>query len=341
MADHWMGSEKTASSASGRGAPPCTSINLHSEDVEEAVAGVGEVFHPHELTRVGAGSGFHADLKAVVAGSMVSGQLRYNNNTDLYCPTIDGYHVNIPMSGRLLSESGGEQTAVEQGNAVVYSTGSDARILTPRTSQLHVFAMKLDRSTMQTAIQDLLDRPVSRPVQLHGGLDLTTVNGRAWRRLVLDTYRSQIEGTFMANPLLAAPLTYSIAVGLLNLTEHQYAEELTRPAMRTAPAPINEAVEYITAHAAMPLSPELIAREVGVGVRALQRGFREYLDTTPIEFIRNARMKRAHEDLMAADAETDTVSGIASRWGFYHYGRFSQEYRRIYGVSPSQTLRSA
>ncbi|MBC2637867.1 MULTISPECIES: AraC family transcriptional regulator [unclassified Rhodococcus (in: high G+C Gram-positive bacteria)] len=340
MPDHWRGPEQTVPAATRHGAPPCTSINLHSEDVEEAVAGVGEVFHPHELTRVGAAGGFHADLKAVVAGSMVTGQLRYNNNTDLYCPSIDGYHVNIPMSGRLLSESVGEQTTVEQGNAVVYSTGADARILTPRTSQLHVFAMKLDRSTMQIAIQDLLDRPVSQPVQLHGGVDLTTVNGHAWRRLVLDTYRSQIEGTFMANPLLAAPLTYSIAVGLLNLTGHQYADELSRPALRSAPAPINEAVEFINAHTAMPLSPELVARKVGLGVRALQRGFRDHLDTTPIEFIRNARMKRAHEDLMHADAEVDTVSGIASRWGFYHYGRFSHEYRRIYGVSPSQTLRS-
>ncbi|ANS32526.1 transcriptional regulator, AraC family (plasmid) [Rhodococcus opacus] len=336
-----MGPKKTVSSAARRGAPPCTSIDLHSEDVEEAIAGVGEVFHPHELTRVGASSGFHADLKAVVTGSMVTGQLSYNNDTDLYCPSIEGYHVNIPMSGQLLSVSVGEQTAVEQGNAVVYSMGADARILTPRTSQLHVFAMKLDHSTVQTALQDLLDRPASQPVRLHGGLDLTTANGRAWRRLVLDTYLSQLEGSFMANPLVAEPLTYSIVVGLLSLGAHQYTEELARPALLASRGPIHQAVEFINAHPELPLTPEVIAREVGLSVRTLQRGFREHLDATPMEYLRNARMKGAHADLVRADPESDTVAGIASLWGFFHYGRFSQEYRRMYGVSPSRTLRFA
>lgn len=317
----------------------CTPIVLHSEDVEEAIAGVGEVFHPHELTRVGVGANFHADLDAVVTGAMTTGQLRYYSNTDLYCPTIGGYHVNIPLSGQLLSASTGQQTIVDQGNAVVYGTGADARIITPPTSQLNLFAMKLDRSVVQTTLQDLLDRPVSQPVRLDGGIDLTSPNGRAWRGLLLGTHKSRIEGSFMTNPRLIEPLTYSIAAGLLLLTEHQFSEELARPASLAAPGPIHRAIEYINAHAADPLTATFLAHEVGLSVRALQRGFREYLESTPMEYIRNARLRGAHEDLVHADAETTTVAGIAGQWGFSHYGRFSQDYRRMYGTSPSHTLR--
>lgn len=329
----------TASYISRGSDPSSAPILLHSGDVEEATAGVGQVFHPHELTRVAAVSRFEADLKAVVTGPMVAGQLRYNSNSDLLCPAIEGYHVNIPLSGRLLSESNGEQTIVEENSAVVYQTGTDARILTPPNSRLNMFAMKLDRAAVHAALQDLLGRPVTEPVRIHGGLDLAGIDGNAWRTLVLNTYQSQIAGSMMANPMMAQPLTYSIVVGLLSLTDHQYSVDLASPAALTAPATIRHAVEYINAHAALPLTPADIAREVGLSVRALHRGFREFMDASPMEYLRGVRMKRAHEDLAGAQHDTETVAGIAARWGFFHYGRFSREYRQMYGVSPSQTLR--
>jgi transcriptional regulator GlxA family with amidase domain len=54
--------------------------------------------------------------------------------------------------------------------------------------------------------------------------------------------------------------------------------------------------------------------------------------------VRDVRMRRAHEDLTNA-GENVTVSQIASRWGFFEFGRFAGQYRKIYGETPSQTLR--
>ena len=48
------------------------------------------------------------------------------------------------------------------------------------------------------------------------------------------------------------------------------------------------------------------------------------------------RAKRAGVELLVAD---DTVTAIATRWGFLHQGRFVATYRRVYGRTPGQTLR--
>ena len=40
----------------------------------------------------------------------------------------------------------------------------------------------------------------------------------------------------------------------------------------------------------------------------------------------------------AAGSPLHNVSAIASRWGFFHLGRFAQSYRARYGELPSQTL---
>jgi transcriptional regulator GlxA family with amidase domain len=72
--------------------------------------------------------------------------------------------------------------------------------------------------------------------------------------------------------------------------------------------------------------------------RAVQYMFRRHLDTTPMAYLRRIRLDRAHRDLLAADPSHDTVSAIATRWGFAHTGRFSQVYRAEFGESPSVTL---
>ncbi|MGC4792182.1 helix-turn-helix transcriptional regulator [Micromonospora sp. DT178] len=64
-------------------------------------------------------------------------------------------------------------------------------------------------------------------------------------------------------------------------------------------------------------------------------------DTTPMRYVRQIRLERAHRDLQAADPSTGvTVTMIARRWGFTHLGRFSTDYRAAYGSSPSHTLRT-
>jgi AraC family ethanolamine operon transcriptional activator len=50
------------------------------------------------------------------------------------------------------------------------------------------------------------------------------------------------------------------------------------------------------------------------------------------------RLSQARRALLCADAELVTVTEIATCFGFVELGRFSVEYRRMFGESPSQTL---
>jgi AraC-like DNA-binding protein len=64
------------------------------------------------------------------------------------------------------------------------------------------------------------------------------------------------------------------------------------------------------------------------------------VDTTPLAYLRSVRMERAHRELQSADqSEGVSVAGVAAKWGFTHLGRFAIDYRRRFGIYPSQTLR--
>lgn len=105
------------------------------------------------------------------------------------------------------------------------------------------------------------------------------------------------------------------------------------------PVLLRRAVDFIQANASNDIALADIADAVHVSSRAVQYMFRRHLDTTPLQYVRRLRLARAHTDLVAGNPLDDTVSAIATRWGFAHTGRFAVQYRQNYGQSPHETLR--
>ena len=50
---------------------------------------------------------------------------------------------------------------------------------------------------------------------------------------------------------------------------------------------------------------------MGLSVRALDKGFHRYVGTPPMAYLRQVRMARAHEELLASDPERTTASAVA------------------------------
>ena len=132
-----------------------------------------------------------------------------------------------------------------------------------------------------------------------------------------------------------------LATTLLHVFPNTYADaERTEAQPDTASSPmLRRAIDYIHANCARDIAMADIASAINVTPRAVQYMFRRHLDTTPMGYLRQIRLDRARHDLLAADPACETVSGIATRWGFAHIGRFSQVYRAEFGESPSVTLR--
>src|SRR5690348_357536 len=102
---------------------------------------------------------------------------------------------------------------------------------------------------------------------------------------------------------------------------------------------VARAVAFIEERARDDIGVTDIAAAAFVTVRAVQLAFRRYLDTTPLAYLRQVRLERAHQELMEADPDRTTVTAIAADWRFTNASRFSAYYRAAYGVPPTETLR--
>lgn len=101
---------------------------------------------------------------------------------------------------------------------------------------------------------------------------------------------------------------------------------------------LDRVLDYLRdANPASVKAPEL-GEIAGVSLRTLEYAFHDTFGLTPLAFLRLRRLHLARCKLLIAAPEQTTVACIAHDSGFYHLGRFSAEYRAMFGEPPSRTL---
>jgi transcriptional regulator GlxA family with amidase domain len=91
----------------------------------------------------------------------------------------------------------------------------------------------------------------------------------------------------------------------------------------------------------VPLHISALCRGLAVSERTLRKAFHRIHGLPPCRHLRMLRLSWARGALLSADGRLTTVTEIATGFGFLELGRFSVEYRAVFGESPSQTLQRA
>ena len=110
--------------------------------------------------------------------------------------------------------------------------------------------------------------------------------------------------------------------------------------MSNTPLPrgVRRALDAMRGNAGRDWSVSELAGAAGLSSRTLQRQFRLFLGKAPRAVLRDVRFESARRELLQGLSDAK-VMDVALRCGFPHFGRFSVEYRRRFGETPSQTLK--
>ena len=80
-----------------------------------------------------------------------------------------------------------------------------------------------------------------------------------------------------------------------------------------------------------PISPSVLAHDVGMSTRQLERLFRRYLNRSPKRYYMELRLQKARNLLMQTDM---SVINVALACGFASPSHFSKCYRAHYDTTP-------
>ncbi|GAB7045490.1 AraC family transcriptional regulator [Catenuloplanes indicus] len=99
---------------------------------------------------------------------------------------------------------------------------------------------------------------------------------------------------------------------------------------------VRRAARWIENRYDQPIRAGDLARHIDVSVPTLNRHFREVTTMSPVQYQKQLRLQRARILLAAAP---DDIAATAHAVGYESPSQFSREYRRLFGLSPSEDAR--
>lgn len=268
-----------------------------SDDPACVRASVGKVFRPHQL-RVAGGGALRASMDYLPVGELSLSRLRYGREVEILPGPLERFYLlQMPLRGRA-------------------RIGTEVRDFDSHVACASLLSPQPDLRMHWSADNDQL---------------ILRIDAALVRRFCVAWCGDERLPAPVFDPCLALD-----EVPLLVHQPHSVQERLAAQCPPLAPRHVRRVEEYLLAHPHEAITPERLADIAGVSVRSLFLGFQRYRGISPMKFLRELRLHRVRDELLLAPEGT-TVTEVALRWGFYHLGRFAQEYRALFGQSPSQT----
>jgi transcriptional regulator GlxA family with amidase domain len=156
------------------------------------------------------------------------------------------------------------------------------------------------------------------------GNRLTTAGGTSSIDLMLKLIADD-QGEELANAV-ADQLIYS------SIRTDQDTQRLSVPTRIGVRHPkLSQVIQMMENNIEEPISPSLLAKDVGMSTRQLERLFRRYLSRSPKRYYMELRLQKARNLLMQTDM---SVINVALACGFASPSHFSKCYRAHYETTP-------
>ena len=101
---------------------------------------------------------------------------------------------------------------------------------------------------------------------------------------------------------------------------------------------LKKSLEILNNPELLPITVAELSANVGTSVSTLRRTFVNEFGISPKAYI-HARVLSLVRDKLGCAGPGTLISDVANRWGIWHMGQFAQDYRRMFGELPSDTLR--
>lgn len=199
--------------------------------------------------------------------------------------------------------------------------------------------LRFDADIVARVLTGIFNQAGLTKLDLMPTIDLSTHTGRTLlqlsRTIVTGMHEQQL---LKRSPKAMALLTEAALRLIFENVPHRLIDRLDQGPADVAPKHIQRAIDYMRANLHKSLTMIDIAEAVGISDRYLQLGFRRFHDTTPALFLRRIRLEAVHAELSCSQNRLP-IHEVALKWGFTHMGRFAAQYRAVFGVSPSETVK--
>jgi AraC-like DNA-binding protein len=312
-----------------------------TDDVDEAAEQIGRIFCPHDLKPARArAAGFSARHNCAAFDGFSVNYVAYGGSVSIDPGCLERFFlVQVPLTGTARIRAGaGEFDAVPDRTASLLSPTIPTRMMWRDCAQA---ILLLDRRMVEQRAAALSGKAAGS-VEFDPIIDLDAPSGRALRASLaeLTMLAERLGPSGRLSPVAIADWSEVLLDHLLNGQRHGLSDAIRTFSGQAEhlPRALRAARDHLADNAGEPLDLAQLACVSGIGIRALQLGFRRHFGVSISEMLLDMRLAGLHARLAQASPDA-SITATAFDLGFTHLGRMAGAYREKFGETPSATLR--
>jgi AraC-like DNA-binding protein len=310
-----------------------------TDDLDAARAHIGALFVPHRLDVVGRNQVLDVCISCARIEGLALVYHRHGASVRVRPPLLrDFFLLQIPIRG---------EAKVKIGREEIYCNPSQAFMISPNLEadmsfgqECEQLIVRIGKSDLERQLERQMGRHIVAPLQFAPSVPLTTAGANDIIDLLRFMTASLMEKNGISSSAIARSHMVSLLMsGLLTCLDHNYREELIGGRERcTKPAYVAKAQEYMKQNIGQPIGPADVAAAVRVSTRELFLGFKSYLNTTPMRYLKALRLDMVHDTLTNLEPHRVSITTVAMDYGFHHLGHFCAAYKERFGEQPRETV---
>jgi AraC-like DNA-binding protein len=308
------------------------SLEIRTGNVDKIRQVMAGLFCPFQLTADS--TAYDARLRHDPLGALSFTTLAYGNKVDIDVDERQSrFLLQIPIAGTF---------DVHAAGSAYRATPTSAHIVLPKTpfhlscsADCAILVVGTDAGDLESQVSTLAGENVPLPAVVPDIVPLTDGGTTLGHYLEFLSAESRRPDSLLRHSHSARPAVQALLAMLV-----QSFDIRERGPRRPGRAwYVKRAEAFMEENLASPIGICDVVASSGVSMRTLYHGFRSCHGIPPMTWLRYRRLARVHDELRLADPGAINVTDVATRWGFFHLGRFASDYRARFGSLPSHTLR--
>jgi AraC-like DNA-binding protein len=314
-------------------------IHANHRDLNGARDWMSSICGPHWLTATAPQRiQFHHAANRLRTLGTVVGSIEYGTDVTVGvedASSLTSYSISLPLAG--------EQELIKDHQRFV-SNSDFGLIVSPDENQELVIGgncrkvlIAISRQSMRSCLEALLQMRTEQPLRFEPLMDARNGAVASWWRTAryLQEEMSRCQALY-GHVAFARDMESALIKGLILSQPNNYSAALQSARETKIPHYLLRAKAIIEERSAEDLHLEDIEVAAGVSRVKLFEGFKRYFDITPMAYLKRYRLEAVRRAILCEPCSRQ-ISVIAMNWGFTHLGRFSSEYKKLFGESPSAT----
>ena len=309
-------------------------------DLDEARELVGKIFCSHKLEMISDASAMHLQHNCVNGLNLSINYIHYGATVLIEPGELENFYlIQIPLTGNAQIVNGLDKCDSNLKLGAVLNPDRFTSMTWHAGCRQILIRIYVD--TFKTFVENYIGRSLSKPIVFDTAIDFSQPQMAKWRQHVVALVAAADAGElFQGEALNQQFLEQEILSKFITLQPSNISQFFTNDISRPTAIYVKKAQRFIVENASNPIILNDIATAAGVPGRTLQYGFQCALNSTPMAVLQRERLMQVRHELASGHCGR-TVSSIAAKWGFFHFGRFTQYYRGTFDELPSETLRQS